>query len=247
SFTVTVQDAFGNTASGYRGTVTFASSDVKAVLPANYTFIVTDAGQHSFSATLKTAGTQSISATDTVTGTIIGSQTGIKVNPAAAKKLVVTGYASPTTAGVSHSFTVTAQDNFGNTATGYTGTVTFASTYAQAVLPANYKFTSADAGVHSYDDTLKTAGSRSTSATNTITGLQTGITVNPAAAVSFNVAGFPSPIAAGVAGTVNVTAKDSYGNTTTGYTGTVHFTSSDPLTVLPANYTFTSTDGGQHA
>src|SRR5207249_5198722 len=99
SFTVTIQDAFGNTASGYRGTLTFASSDAKAVLPANYTFIATDAGQHSFSATLKTAGTQSISATDTVTGTITGSQTGIKVNPAAAKKLVVTGYASPTTAG----------------------------------------------------------------------------------------------------------------------------------------------------
>ena len=37
-------------------------------------------------------------------------------------KLAVAGYTSPTTAGVSHTFTVTAQDTYNNTVTGYTGT-----------------------------------------------------------------------------------------------------------------------------
>ena len=52
---------------GYTGTVHFTSSDVQAVLPADYTFTGPAAtrGSHTFSATLKTAGEQSITATDT--------------------------------------------------------------------------------------------------------------------------------------------------------------------------------------
>src|SRR5208282_5609337 len=46
---------------------------------------------------------------------------------------------------------------------------------------------------------------------------------------------------------VTITALDSGGNIMTGYTGTVAFTSTDPSpAVLPANYTFTSTDQGVH-
>src|SRR5262249_13155576 len=66
TFTVPVQDAFGNTATDYRGTVHFTSSDGQAALPADYTFTAADNGVHTFTATLKTAGTQSITATDTV-------------------------------------------------------------------------------------------------------------------------------------------------------------------------------------
>ena len=66
---------------GYTGTVHFTSSDGSAVLPANYTFTAGDAGTHVFSVTLKTAGTQSITATDTVTGSITGTQ-NVTVNPA---------------------------------------------------------------------------------------------------------------------------------------------------------------------
>src|SRR5207237_24707 len=128
-------------------------------------------------------------------------------------------------------FTVTAKDPYSNTATGYTGIVHFTISDAQAVLPAEYTYTAADAGQHTFSATLKTAGSRSLTATDTvtstITGSQTGITVNPAATSSLVVAGFPLSITAGVAGNFTVTAKDPYSNTTPGYTGTVHFTSSD--------------------
>jgi len=47
--------------------------------------------------TLKTAGTQTIRARDTVTSTITGVQAGIVVNPAAAATLVVSGLTSPRT------------------------------------------------------------------------------------------------------------------------------------------------------
>ncbi len=177
-------DAFGNVATGYTGTVHFTSSDAQAVLPANYTFTGGDAGAHTFSVTLKTAGTQSITATDTVTGTITGVQSGITVNPAGRPAAPSRASPAPTTAGAAHNVTVTAHDAFGNVATGYTGTVTFTSSDGQAVLPANYTFTGGDAGVHTFSVTLKTAGTQSITATDTVTGTITGtqsaITVNPA-------------------------------------------------------------------
>src|SRR5205823_6335610 len=63
SVTVTAFDAFSNTATGYRGSVHVSSSDPVALLPANYTFASGDNGAHTFSAILKTAGTQSITVT----------------------------------------------------------------------------------------------------------------------------------------------------------------------------------------
>ncbi|HMF23721.1 MAG TPA: hypothetical protein VKG24_16555, partial [Pseudolabrys sp.] len=61
SFTVTALTASNNVATGYSGTVHFTSSDGAATLPANATLTN---GVGTFSATLKTAGTQTIAATD---------------------------------------------------------------------------------------------------------------------------------------------------------------------------------------
>src|SRR5262249_59305571 len=77
SVTVTALDQFNNVAAGYGGTVAFTSSDGQAVLPANYTFTTADAGVHTFSGgvTLKTTGSQTVTATDTATSSITGSAT----------------------------------------------------------------------------------------------------------------------------------------------------------------------------
>jgi hypothetical protein len=76
--TVTAQDASGNTVTDYAGTVTFKSSDPQATLPADYAFQPADRGARTFSATLRSTGTQSITATD-IAANITGSQTGIQV------------------------------------------------------------------------------------------------------------------------------------------------------------------------
>jgi hypothetical protein len=250
SFTVTAKDASGNTATGYAGTVHFTSSDPQAVLPANYTFVAADSGMHTFNATLKTTGTQSITATDTVTASITGTQSGITSGTITASTLIVAGFASTVTAGSSNSFTVTAQDGLGNTATGYAGTVHFTSSDPQAVLPANYTFVAADSGMHTFNATLKTAATQSITATDTatvsITGTQSGITVNPGPTSTLIVTGFASPVVAGTPSNITVTAKDGFGNTTPAYAGTVHFTSTDAQAVLPANYTFVAADSGAH-
>jgi hypothetical protein len=49
---------------GYRGTVTFTSSDSGAVLPSPYTFTAADAGVHSFTIAFATVGNQLVTATD---------------------------------------------------------------------------------------------------------------------------------------------------------------------------------------
>jgi hypothetical protein len=249
TFTVTAKDSNGGTATSYTGTVHFTSTDTQAILPADYTFTAADAGTHIFSATLKTAGTQSITVTDVTTASMSGAQTGITVQPASASTLVVAGFPSSTTAGVAHSFTVTAKDAYGNTATGYTGTIHFTSSDLQAVLPANYTFTAADSGTHTFRTTLKTAGARSITATDTllsgIKGSEAGITVNAAAASKFIISAPPS-VSAGVAFSLTVTVVDAFGNVATGYTGAVRFTSSDGTATLPSNYTFTAADHGVH-
>jgi hypothetical protein len=147
SFTVTAQDSYGNRVSGYRGTVHFKSSDAKAVLPGNYTFTAADGGMHTFSATLKTAGTQSLTATDTAKGTLTGAQGSIQVNPAAASRFVLSARAS-VNAGANFSLTVSIVDAYGNVVTGYRGTISFSSSDSTANLPKNYTFTAADLGVH---------------------------------------------------------------------------------------------------
>jgi len=246
SFTVTAKNADDTIDTGYTGTVHFTSSDGQAGLPADYTFQASDAGMHAFSAILKTAGTQSLAATDEG---VTGSQTGITVIPATSSKMLVSGFPSPATAGAAGSFTVTLDDRYGNIASGYTGTVHFTSSDAKAALPANYTFTAADAGKHTFSATLKTAGTQSLKATDTatgnLTGTDAGITVNPAAASKFILTA-PATISAGASFSLTLTVEDAYGNVVTGYTGTVHFSSADSKATLPSNYTVKTSDQGVH-
>src|SRR5438874_221300 len=142
SLTVTALDPYGNVATGYAGTVDITSSDAQAALPADYTFTAADAGTHGFSATLESAGSQSLTVADA--DGITGSQVGLSIDPAAANRLIVSGFASPSTAGTAGSFSVTALDPYGNVATGYSGTVHVTSSDGQAALPADYSLTASD-------------------------------------------------------------------------------------------------------
>jgi hypothetical protein len=222
SVTVTAMDAYGNTATGYTGTVAITSSDIQAVLPPSATLTN---GVRFFVVTLKTAGTQSIIATDTVTSTITGSQTGIIVNAGgSAASFVVSGFTNPVAAGTAGSVTVTAVDAYGNVVTGYAGTVAITSSDAKAVLPASAGLIN---GLGSFAVTLKTAGSQSITATDTVTnsmtGSQTGITVTAGSLASFTFGTISSPTA-GTPFMITITAYDASGNVATNYAGTAMLT-----------------------
>ena len=68
--------------------------------PGDYTFTAADAGFHTFASgvTLGTPGSQTVTATDTATASIAGSQT-VNVEPGEATHLVVTGLADPSAPG----------------------------------------------------------------------------------------------------------------------------------------------------
>ena len=83
SVTVAAKGSNGITVPSYTGTVTLASSDGAATLPASHTFVSGDNGVFTFTGVaLNTLGTWSITATDNSTPTpLTGSQTGIQVVP----------------------------------------------------------------------------------------------------------------------------------------------------------------------
>ena len=199
---------------------------------------------------LFTAPSQSITATDTVTASITGS-TNVVVTPLAATHFSVTT-PNPVTAGIPFNATVTAQDQYNNTATSYAGTVkiTLGTADPKATLPGNATLTN---GVKLFPMVLGTVGSGSQSviATDTVTASITGtvfFSVNPGVATQYFFDLLPASVTAGASFTLRVTALDANGNRATGYTGTAHFTSSDPHpATLPADYTFTVADGGRHA
>jgi hypothetical protein len=49
-------------------------------LPANYTFLASDAGKHTFVVTFKTRGPQTLTVIDTVNTNIAGTESGIQVS-----------------------------------------------------------------------------------------------------------------------------------------------------------------------
>src|SRR5262249_62284077 len=120
------------------------ANDTQAVLSADYTFTAADGGTHTFTAALtRTAGATSpfIAATDVATG--VRSSANIVVNPLAPVSLSM-NVASTTPVKIPFSVVVSAVDQFGNVATGYTGTVHFSSSDPQTVRAAGYKCTAAE-------------------------------------------------------------------------------------------------------
>jgi ELWxxDGT repeat protein len=128
SLTVTARDALDRVNTGYLGTVTFTSSDGTADLPGTYTFTSADQGVHTFTVTLRTAGSQTVSATDRGASSITDTAT-VAINPAAADHLLFFQQPSDTVAGqpISPAVTVEILDQFNNVLTNdSTDTVTLA-------------------------------------------------------------------------------------------------------------------------
>jgi hypothetical protein len=168
-------------------------------------------------------------------------------NPAVANTFVLGGLPASVTAGQATTLTVTAVGGFGHIATAYTGTIHFGSSDARAGLPADYTFTAADHGSHTFTVTWKTAGAATLTVTDAAGVASTAsIAVNPGPVHGFNVQLSSAHLTAGQPVTVTVTAHDAWGNTVTNYAGTIHFWTADKIASLPAAYTLSPGDGGVH-
>jgi hypothetical protein len=232
---VLVTDAYGNAVPGVSVTYSAPATGGPSARAEGGAAVTTNAqgfASPTFLANTVAGGPYNVTAT---VGGLLGSPASFSLTnaPGVAKTFVVSGFPSPTTAGFAHSFIVTALDQYGNLATGYGGTVAFASTDPQAGLPASGPLTG---GTGTFIATLKTAGTQSLTATDSLmiglTGTQAAITVNPGAATTVHFLA-PSTASPNVSLSFILTALDSFGNIATGYTGTIEFSSSDKKAVLP--------------
>jgi hypothetical protein len=186
---------------------------------------------------LKTAGSSTVTATDTVTSSETGSQT-VTVGPSTLDHLALTPASASITAGGSRSYTATGFDQSNNSLGDVTANTTFSIAPNGSCTRATCTATAA--GPHTVTGSY--GGKSSTASLNVAPG--------PASRLSLTAP--TNPVTAGSPFPLIVTLTDQYGNVATGYTGTVHFTGSDPawmlgiLATAPANYTFTAADAGVH-
>jgi hypothetical protein len=155
-------------------------------------------------------------------GVVRSGGVNIGAYQASATAFVLTAPATAT-AGVPFDVTVKAVDTFGQTAIGYSGTVTFSTsdTNPSDVLPASYPFTAADAGIHTFPrmTTLVMANSQTLAAADmpaSITG-SFAITVIPGAADHQLFLQGPTDTAAGqtITPAVTMAVVDQFGNVLT--------------------------------
>jgi hypothetical protein len=155
-------------------------------------------------------------------GVVRAGGVNIGAYQASASAFVLT--APPTvTAGMPFDVTVKAVDTFGQTAIGYSGTVTFTSADPYgATLPADYPFVAADNGAHTFPlaGTLYTAGAWDVTATDTGTASIAGgasVSVTPAAADHLLFLQQPTDAAPGqtITPAVMVAVVDQFGNVLT--------------------------------
>ena len=198
--TVTAEDAYGNTATGYTGTVHFSSSDSGSGvnLPSNYAFQAGDNGVKSFSVTLVTVGSQSITATDTVTGSITGSESGIMVTHAAAASasVVISPAGASVTAGASKTYSAMATDAYGNN-WDVTGSVSWSISSGAGGSWSSNVYTSATAGTWTVTAD-NGAGVTGTASLTVIHGSAVSITISP----------ITQTVSAGASQTYSATAAD---------------------------------------
>ncbi|MFA7295737.1 MAG: hypothetical protein WC211_00960 [Dehalococcoidia bacterium] len=198
NFTITIQDAFGNTtnttqnttftlASTTAGTVTFA--------PVSPVTVTTGTSSVTFTYTATQAGSKTITATRASGDAVGGPQTAnITVNAGAAAKLQLlvpgesasagsvtgkTGTPTAQTTGTAFSVTVNMVDANWNVVTS-TDTVGITSTDGGATLPANAALV---AGTKTFSVTLNTVGTPTVTATDITNGAMTA-SVSPAITVA---------------------------------------------------------------
>jgi len=225
--TVVAENVKGNPVTQYNGTIHFSSSDTSSTgvkLPPDSTLTN---GQGSFTVTFSQVGSVTLTVSDAANSLSTTVSVTVQAAPAI---LTLAPVGSPTaTAGAPFSFTVTAQDQLGNTVTSYAGVVHFTSsdTAAGVALPPDSSLTN---GQGTFTATLVRAGSQTLTASDNVSSRPGSMTETVTAAPASHLGLVTTSKSAATAGTsfaFAVTALDPFGNTDTSYAGTVHFTSSD--------------------
>jgi hypothetical protein len=280
NLTITAKDAKGSTVTTYTGSHNLIFSGAPASPNGTAPAVIDSAGSAiafgSATALTFTAGVASVSSS--INGVMklyfkgaaaIGASDGsistttpleVSVGAATAAKFVLTAALATPTAGEADNLTITAQDAYGNLATGYTGSHSLTFSGASAIgtnKPAvvNSSGTAIafgtataltfSAGVASVTAgkngamTLYKAESAGITATDgtVVSAAPLAVTAGPAAAAKFVLTAATATPVAGEADNLTATAQDTYGNVATSYAGSKSLTfsgaSASPVGTAP--------------
>jgi hypothetical protein len=267
--TATAKDAFGNVATGYEGakTITFSGpanspSGEKPKYPASVSF---SAGLGKASITLYDAQTTTLTAKE---GSIEGTSGSFEIKPAgAAKSLSLSAASTSPAAGEADNLTITALDEFGNTATSYTGSKELSFSGASAIGANSPTVTNSSgtatafgtktaitfaSGVATVKEVTKNGVMKLYKAETaklvvsdgTISnGAGLSVTVSSAAAKSVSLSAASTAPAAGEADNLTIAALDEFGNTATSYTGSHELSFSGASAIGANNPTVSNSSG----
>jgi hypothetical protein len=218
---IEARDAFGNRVTSFTGTVTIAGGAATTVQGQPVTSAGFTAGVIASQAvTVTSAGTGKSVVVTNSAGTETGASNLFDVSPAALDNFLVEAQGGGTigtqTAGSPFNIRVTARDAFGNTQSGFAGSVTFTSS---SVIGAGAGPSAAFVGgvLTSHSITLNTSGSHTITATGGgQNGTSAAFTVNPGAAstTQSTVVAAPTNVSLllGPASTITVRLRDAFGN-----------------------------------
>lgn len=248
-------DAYWNLLPG-TDNVRISSSDPAASTPVSG--VLTN-GSRSFSVSLGTVGTQTLTISDLTNGSIQGmTSPGIQVIPSAVHHFVVNTISSPQTAGVPVTVTIRAADQSGNTIPNYAGdAILVANTGAGSITPEQVTFV---AGVWTGPMTFKGAGGAVSFTVADYsapphTGTSNTITVQPGPFTGLQVLvpgetarggtddgreGTPQGQQAGTPFSITVRAVDAYWNLVTTVSDSIALGSTDAFATMPAHAKLTN-------
>jgi len=215
SVTVTAHQADSSQDTNYSGTVTFTSSDPSAILPADYTFIPGsggDNGQKAFSVTLKTAGIQTITATDTATATITGTSGSIAVSPASASTIVVAALLPSVLPGGTSIITATVKDAYNNPIPSISVTFSITSGGGNMAPPSSLTNASGQAQATLTAPLASGTTTVGASVTSPLLSGSVPVTISSGTPATLVVNASPTGVPAGGTSTITATLKDAYNN-----------------------------------
>lgn len=232
---ISAVDASGRPVFNVSGSVTLTTSDANASLPASVQLVN---GRALVPVTFRTAGAQTLTATDAVDATRTATAATTVAPPTAAAKLVVM-LPQQVRSGAPTTVTALAVDATGRTVPTFSGSAVVTSSDAAASLPMiEVLFQN---GRATFPVTFVTAGKQTVTVTSLseskVAGSGVTTVAAPQALASFLVM-VPPRAVAGTPVTVAIVALDAAKRPINGYAGTATLSSSDAAAALPATVTF---------
>lgn len=229
---IVAQDLYNNTVTGFNGTVSL-SDPTGTLNPSTSSNFVSGVLASQAVSITKAASNVSITASS---GGKTGTSNTFSVFPNALDHFALSSIASPQVAGSAFPLTITAQDAYGNTVTGFTGTVTLSLNSGTLAPTTSGAFSS---GVRTESVTVLSSGNGKVITVDDgagHTGSSGAFDVNPGPLDHFVITATDgsniSDQKVGESFSIRIEARDAWDNVVTGFTGPVNL-SDDTGTLTP--------------